>query len=88
MKRIHEELVAEHQVAGGPDRFMSYVAGEDTANGVPEHGLSAAEVEAINEALQLNEGDIVLLKNHFIHYAVSCITPVNARHDRTRTNIF
>jgi len=76
MKRIHDELVIEHQVRSGPDRFMSYIAGEDTANGVPEHRLSAAEVETINESLQLNEGDIVLLKTEFFHFSVSCITPV------------
>jgi len=73
--------VTEHQVRNGPDRFMSYVAGEDTANGVPEHELSASDVEAINESLQLNEGDIVLLKAQFGQYTVSCMTPVNPRHN-------
>ena len=64
-------MVSEHQSAGH-NRFISYIAGEATANGVPEHGLSAAAVEGINESLELNEGDMVLLKGRMGPFVVSC----------------
>jgi hypothetical protein len=62
MKKLHEQFLAEHQCEG-PDKFMSYIAGEETANGVPEHGLSAADIEDINDHLELEEGDLVILRD-------------------------
>ncbi|TGZ76261.1 hypothetical protein EX30DRAFT_345031 [Ascodesmis nigricans] len=41
--------------------FKSYVANETTANGVPEHGLSATDIDDINESLGVEPNAIVVL---------------------------
>jgi hypothetical protein len=61
IRKLHEEFLAEHQCEG-PDAFMSYIAGEETANGVPKHGLSAEDVENINDHLELLDGDMVIMR--------------------------
>jgi hypothetical protein len=61
IRKLHEEFLAEHQCEG-PDAFMSYIAGEETANGVPKHGLTAQDVEDINDYLELYDGDMVILR--------------------------
>jgi len=70
MKNVHDQFVAEFK---GEDkfRFRSYVAGESSAYGIPEHGLTASYIETINERLRIEEGDIVLLKRRHGGFIVS-----------------
>lgn len=65
IKALQEELIAENP------RLVSYIASEETANGVPEHNLSAADVETINERMNILTGDLVLLTKAK-HLTVSC----------------
>ncbi|KAF8541621.1 tRNA synthetases class II-domain-containing protein [Trichophaea hybrida] len=60
MKNVHDQFVAEFK--GDEYRFRSYVAGESSAYGIPELGLTASIIETVNERLSIEEGDIVLLK--------------------------
>ena len=62
MHAFHEKFVAEYQGRQEKDRFMSYVADERTANGVPEHNFAASDVEEINEQLEVQRGDLVILQ--------------------------
>ena len=69
MKGIHDSFVADFSNESG--RFRSYVAGENSANGLPLVGLSAQDIEDVNERLNLEEGDIVVLKRRYGEFQVS-----------------
>ena len=69
MKNIHDSFVADF--SNDPIRFRSYVAGENSAHGLPLVGLSAQDIEDVNERLNIEEGDVVILRRHRGEFQVS-----------------
>lgn len=64
----HELLAAF--LTQNPDKHLkSYIACEATANGVPLHQLTGADIDELNESLSINPGDIVLLRENKTTYA-------------------
>ncbi|KAI5800770.1 tRNA synthetases class II-domain-containing protein [Pyronema domesticum] len=59
MTAIHTQFLTTYK---SKYSFRSYIAGESSALGIPDVGLTASDIEAINDRLEISEGDIVILK--------------------------
>jgi hypothetical protein len=61
MDALHNQFLTEFQ-GEGETRFISYIANEKSANGVPEHGLTPHAIEELNDLLEVAPGNIVVIK--------------------------